>query len=116
MKLSEFMVGAKELIKDESSWTKDWFARNDSGLAVSSMHEDATCFCSLGAIERFAGCELGGDLVDGASSRTKEAQNLLESVMGGLLVEEYNDTHTHEEVMAKWGEAIEVAKAAESFQ
>lgn len=113
MKLSEFMVGAKELIKDESSWTKDWFARNDSGLAVSSMHEDATCFCSLGAIERFAGCELGGDLADGCSSRTKEAQNLLEEVMGGL-VEHYNDSHTHIEVMAKWDEAINLARAEEA--
>lgn len=108
MNLSEFLTGAKELIKDESSWTKDWFARTDSGMAVSSMHEDATCFCSLGAIERFAGCELG------SSSRTKEAQNLLETVMDGLLVEEYNDTHTHEEVMAKWDEAIKLAKAEEA--
>ena len=114
MKLSEFMTGAKELIKDESSWTKDWFARNDAGVPVRSLHEDAICFCSLGAIERFAGCELGDDLVDGVSSRTKEAQGLLETVMGGLLVEEYNDTHTHEEVMAMWDEAIEVAKVSES--
>lgn len=116
MKLSEFLIGAKGLIKDESSWTKDWFARDGEGLPVSSLHRGAVCFCSLGAIERFAGCEIGGDLDDGLHSPTEAAQEILEVVMCGLPVEGYNDTHTHEQVMAKWDEAIEIAKLAEEKQ
>lgn len=114
MNLSDFMIGAKALIEDESSWTTRWFARDADGVAVRSMDDKAVCFCSLGAIERFAGWELGCDPLINGRNLTQDAQELLTTVMGGLLVEEYNDAHTHKEVMAMWDEAIEVAKQAEA--
>ena len=42
----------KELLTDETKWTKRVFARTAGGFRVSPTNKDATCWCLLGAIER----------------------------------------------------------------
>lgn len=108
MKVSAFMTEAKKVIEDPANWTIGWFARNADGFDVSALSETATCFCSLGAIERYAKCELEEDLVGGVRSLSREAQCRLECVMG-MAVEDFNDNHTHSEVMTMWDEAIKTA-------
>lgn len=107
MKVSAFMTEAKKVIEDPANWTTGWFAKNEFGTMVDSLSENATCFCSLGAIERYAKCELEEDLF-GVRSLSREAQYRLEGVMG-MAVEDFNDDHTHLEVMTMWDEAIKIA-------
>ena len=42
----------KELLADESKWTRSVLARNRGGYACSPTDPTATCFCLLGAIDR----------------------------------------------------------------
>ena len=108
MKVSVFMTEAKKVIEDPANWTTGWFAKNKFGTMVGSLSENATCFCSLGAIERYAKCEFEENLIGGVRSLSREAQHRLEGVMG-MSVEDFNDDHTHPEVMAMWDEAIKIA-------
>lgn len=108
MKVSAFMTEAKRVIEDPANWTTGWFAKDEFGTMVDSLSENATCFCSLGALERYAKRELEEDLVGGVRSLSREAQHRLECVMG-MAVEDFNDYHTHSEVMTMWDEAIKMA-------
>ena len=116
-KVSEFLIGAKKIIQDPANWTQGWFAKNEQGGKVGSNSERAVCFCSLGALERMDGRELPINKYDPLTfepNLSRFAQDLLEGVMGGVAVEDFNDSHTHEEVMMKWDEAILKAKELES--
>lgn len=42
----------KELLKDESNWTQDKFARDENGMGVSADNSTAVCWCLTGAIYR----------------------------------------------------------------
>ena len=81
-----------ELLSDPSKWTKGVMARSSDGDVVDPGSVLATCFCLLGAI---AVCYPGNEgdakrkLYCGLAKR-----NLLNSISN------FNDTHTHEEVLA----------------
>ena len=108
--LSDFLIEAKKVIEDSEKWTQGWFAKDIEGNCVSAIWYGAKCFCSLGAIERVAGIELG-DAPDCSLSDCAHAA--LSEAMGGS-VDEFNDSHTHEEVMEKWDQAIKDALKEES--
>lgn len=114
--VAEFLIGAKKLIEDPAKWTKGWFARTSFNGMVGSLDERATCFCSLGALERYDGHELPINKYNpltGDPHISRFAQDALQEVMG-CAVEDFNDEHSHEEVMQKWDEAINLAKAQEA--
>lgn len=110
-KVAGFLIEAKKLIEDPTKWTQGWFAKNAIGSNVSSLSESVVCFCSLGALERTEGRELW-DTKYGERLLSRDAQVVLETAMK-CSVENYNDTHTHAEVMQKWDDAIELAKQKE---
>lgn len=115
-KVSDFLIEAKKVIEDPTRWTRGWFAKTRMGTNCSALDDRAMCFCSLGALERFDGQELPinkYDPISGEPNNSRLAQDYLEEVMG-CAVEDFNDEHSHQEVMQKWDEAINLAKAQES--
>ena len=112
-KVSDFLIEAKKVIEDPTHWTTGWFAKDSSGVNCSSLDVRAVCFCSLGAIERHDKRELLHSELSGDDAVSALAIKALENVMD-FDVEDFNDEHTHEEVMQKWDEAINLAKAQES--
>lgn len=108
--LSDFLIEAKKLIEDPAKWTTGWFAKDIEGKHVSSVSVQAVCFCSLGAIE----CASGVELEDVPSNSFYEyASEALAEAMAED-VDDFNDSHTHAEVMEKWDEAIKLSIEKES--
>lgn len=52
------LVRAREILADPARWTRGEAARTKTGIATASSSEHATCFCTIGAMER-ARHELG---------------------------------------------------------
>jgi hypothetical protein len=104
--VADDLKAAKTLIDTPEKWTKDVNARDADGMQVLVRSEEAVCFCSHGAIQRVT-------LTDEAdtSHRQMAATNLLTEVTPGRFLADYNDNHTHEEVMAVWDKAIAKAEA-----
>lgn len=59
----------RELLSDESKWTKGFYARNAHGAIRPSKSEEAVSWCILGAIEK---C-YGGKKADGVFLRIEAA-------------------------------------------
>ena len=91
---------ARELITDPAHHTQDAYAKDDRGIKVSVNNVRATCWCSMGAISK-AETQLGYGFTDGA-------RNLLVTAMEGNIIK-FNDSHTHEEVLAAFDNAIQEA-------
>ena len=112
----ETLIKARELISDPERWTQGVYARNRSGHRVIYYESDACRFCSLGAIRRSVSETGGFDL-----KREMDATSILARAIAGVsprkqwsseaVVFEFNDTHTHAEVLAAFDRAIERARA-----
>ena len=107
-KVADFLTEAKELIKDPNHWAQGFFAKTKDGHFVGSNDLRATCWCSLGAITK-TGSRSGVPDFD----LIAYAEDILDQVMCGDIAE-YNDGHTHAEVMEAWDEAIKLAIEKES--
>lgn len=105
-KVAEFLIEAKKVIEDPTRWTTGWFAKTVAGVRCSALDDEATCFCSMGALEYYNGREL---LYDEKGTVAHLARDVLESVMEERLVS-FNDRHSHTEVMQKWAEAIKFSQ------
>jgi hypothetical protein len=103
MKPSEILKAAKAKIATPDAWTQGELARDSAGEWCGYYDPDAKCFCSLGAL-----------LISARSPALTEAIKYLEKVIPAYTVLEFNDTHTHAEVMAKWDEAIALAEKDEA--
>lgn len=103
MKTSELLIKAKVVIENPGHWTQGAYAHAERGGERRwSMDEDATCFCSLGALSRVTH--------EMPNSSYFHATRYLETAML-MPVSVFNDSHTHGQVMAAWDKAIEEAKA-----
>lgn len=101
MELIDLLIRAREVISDPDRWTAHDFARNGVGHRVRPQDPTAVCFCSLGALAKVSkpvDASPGYTLVD-------EAEFHLSQFMEGD-VPLFNDTRTHQEVLAAWDEAI----------
>ena len=81
----------EELLSDPKRWTQSHSARNAHGMPVSVFSPEATCFCLYGALRRVYASNIV--LYEKSSSKLKNLP-----LPDGYV--QYNDTHTHEEVMA----------------
>ena len=80
---------AYELLADAKNWTRGTSARDAQGNETGALSEDATCWCIYGAITK---CYIN----EGTHIPLKAVtMNVPES-----LVSMFNDSHTHEEVVA----------------
>ena len=91
----ETLKAARQLISDPAKWTQGWFAKNERGFTVSEDHPDACCWCALGAMRK-------------VSPSWKGYHQTAAILMNGSLlrVSDFNDTHTHAEVLALFDAAI----------
>jgi len=99
--LVDVLVEARSLIECPRWWTRDDLARDCNGVRVNPSGPRAYCWCALGAIVRAAGPGL---------SQRRAAALLFRRVIDGDIVT-FNDASNHAEVLAKFDEAIALAKA-----
>lgn len=97
MTVKEALIAARAKIADPAHWTQGSQAKTIDGYPVFARNHLATCWCSIGAIY----------FVDGiyTSISATNALKALEKAMGKAIFD-FNDTHTHAEVLAKLDEAI----------
>ena len=100
-KVKQALIDAKELISTPERWTQYAWSRTADGVSAGSFTEDAVCWCSIGAIRHVT--------KDSPYQVTGVARVLLDQEANSLGYEtaiEYNDEHTHAEVMALFDKAI----------
>lgn len=95
----DILRAARELIAEPEKWTQGAYARDIEGLSTNESSRRAVCFCSSGAVYRVGGRDL----------RRLDAISLLRRAMGGDIVQ-FNDSHTHAEVLGRWDTAIILAE------
>lgn len=98
---------ARELIAVPAHWTKGVAAMNADGYEVDALCVDATCFCTVGALNRAtrtqeAAAERAYDLYKAARER------LVNKALRGSGLVDFNDHPgtTHEDVLAMFDAAI----------
>ncbi len=109
METVEILEKARELISDESRWTKGEYARDDRGQDIEFNDPGACAFCALGAVLVASGAE------DDCDSVTADADRRLTQEVGGSFINDvarFNDSHTHAEVLALFDRAIAAAREA----
>lgn len=107
METVEILTKARELISDESRWTKNDYAADNVGYVVEFSDPRACAFCALGAILRVV------EAKDDNDPTAREADRLLVRAIGGTVpydVAVFNDTHSHGEVLDLFDRAIALAK------
>lgn len=103
MKVSELLIKAKTIIENPENWTQEHLARDHVGYPTDPNANCAVCFCSVGALRKAH--------IPWTDTSYMDASRFLFTAMNGN-VPEFNDTHTHAEVMHAWDKAI--ADALES--
>lgn len=104
----EILRKAKALIDAPEKWTQRQYARNHAGDPICVLDDSATCFCVVGALARSAEVEPheieGGPFFD-----------LLRDACGGGVIS-FNDREytCHDDVMAIFDRAIELASKQEA--
>lgn len=106
--LADDLRAARKLIERPEAWTKKEEARDSDGNSVGATSDYATCWCSLGAVERVCG---------GWNARYVAAELALADVLpkhSGAVVWEYNDapTTTHADILALFDRAIAAAEGS----
>lgn len=114
MKVSEQLRAAKALISNPAQHLQNGLYA-DAGIDTmgsSPWSEDACRFCSIGAAAKIAGVgneddlhkyHIAGDMV-----------RYLDEATGSVTIAPFNDTRSHEEVMAIWDKAICLAERDEA--
>jgi hypothetical protein len=96
----ETLKAARQLITDPAKWTQGDFARDAKGYGVFSEDRDAVCFCALGAIYSFN----SNGPVPCLDAYTALREFCFRKF--SCEVSDFNDTHTHAEVLALFDAAI----------
>ena len=95
--VKELPIAARKKIEKPENWTQNYSAKDVDGSAVYVCSPEAVCWCTLGAIRAVS--DDRGDLVEAAC-------NKLYDVLDDSFITIFNDTHTHEEVLALFDRAI----------
>lgn len=116
----QVLNSGRALIADEKNWTQGAFARTGpDGCGVSSVSTMATCWCSTGALSKmtYKLDDFEYDIIPISRAHHlaySEAYHFLgqavyEMSLGATTSpERFNDSHTHEEVLAAWDRAIQM--------
>lgn len=99
------LKAAKALITKPENWTQKAFARTINNKLTDSCSADAVCYCAVGTIQK-----VSNDVYESLEYKLLSSAMVNKELTNNqCYVAEYNDTHTHEEVLAKFDEAIELA-------
>lgn len=93
---------ARQLITPPEAWTQGLFCRDKDGTSAKIFSDEAACFCLLGALRRIT---IGDFKSYYTAKETVEQQ-------GASNASVFNDTHTHEEVLALLDKAALAAEDA----
>jgi hypothetical protein len=96
----ELLKAARQVISTPETWTQRATARDANGEKENALEPEAVCWCSWGALLKASS---GGVP---SSAAFMEAENCLNKAMEGSYIY-FNDSHSHEEVLAGWDKAIE---------
>ena len=101
--VKQTLIKARSLIEKPENWLQGSFSCDAEGNHCFATEENAVCFCSLGAVER----AINETIVDyGCGADVYAAARELLQVKMGTSAIKFNDSHTHQEVLAKFDEAI----------
>ena len=92
------LEAARTLIATPERWTTGAFARDASGMSTSLYDDGAVCFCAAGGILAVAG-----------QHRDAALAALINVV--GWPISDYNDRHTHADVLEAYARAIFAERA-----
>jgi len=110
MKTSNYLKAAKAKIENPAFWIKGQYAQDAMGNFCWGADLGATCFCSAGAIQAVRN--------DDTEMSYPEYLYLYKAVQiinpAHKSVPAFNDHSSHEEVMAMWDKAIELAEKDEA--
>ena len=106
MKASRILKKARKLITNPKRWTQGASAKNKEGISVSAGGPLAKQWCAIGAIMK---CN---PIVVGTYDYAL-ASDFFRRAVDSPSVSEFNDDHTHEEVLEAFDKAIELAKQDE---
>ena len=100
--VKELLIAARAKIEKPENWTTGWYAKTATGRQCNTDDPEAICFCSMGAIDAAAGID-----VYLAQRAYYELQLVLERIIyPGFGIAEFNDTHTHAQVLDMFDKAI----------
>jgi hypothetical protein len=103
MDTREVLQQARALISDPARWTQEEYARNADGIKAYVWHADARAWCAIGAVRRVAS-DNDSAVLAGQRALAQPIETVeLESEEA---VTNFNDTHTHAEVLALFDAAI----------
>lgn len=104
MNAVEILKAAKVKIENPADWTQGDFARDKEGRGLGNGYDSrAVCFCTLGAIEAVTGSDF---------FRAYDAYDAIDKAASAAGAANYNDNHTHTEVLELFDKAIKLAQAA----
>lgn len=103
MTVKAFLVKAKGFIDTPETWTQGYYAHDKDGNMCEAFDEEATCFCSVGALYKANGGYYPSD-------EFNEAEKILNSLADRHFIVDHNDSNTHENVMDLWDRAIKQAE------
>lgn len=103
MNALEVLKESRKLIAQPEQWTQGTLARDEQGFATELYDANAVCFCAIGAIEKVNCGNAGYNAHIALTKTVGEEVNFAE----------YNDTHSHAEVLAVWDETIARLEAAQ---
>ncbi len=113
IKQSTLLNAAKQLILTPTNWTQHYAARDKDNYQVDQYSEAATCFCSTGAIDRVYFNLTGGEIYWNLEfDLTSTLRDIVREKFNQSVIQ-FNDSHSHEEVLRVFDEAIVVAKELE---
>lgn len=95
MNALEILIDVRELLSNPNKWALGVLATDAIGQACKPLDDESCCWCLAGAI--LACCKAGGEF--------EEAESCLTPYTGKSLVE-FNDSHTHQEVLKALDKAI----------
>lgn len=115
MKTSTVLEKAKAVLV-EKGWTQQAFARDERNRHSPIHSPEATCFCTLGALELVTG-HMARSTEHAVRAQTALERTLLKRVFGDdSPIQTFNDDEntTKEDVLAWFDRAIELAKERET--
>jgi hypothetical protein len=115
----DILVRGRALISEPRNWIQMNFAKDDNKLVCKVEDPRACSFCSLGALARVATV---ASLAFPPGSRAREqifenherAFYVLSNFVLTGSVGHWNDTHTHDQVLSVWDQAIKTEAETEA--
>lgn len=96
----ELLKAARALISDPKAWIQGFYAKAADGDIAIAFDDNAVCFCAVGAVIHFQ-----GDWQASAEALLDVEAGRFDSTCCSMI--DFNDKHTHAEVLAVFDATID---------